>query len=60
MVENRLAAVERAVRELQARLGVGEQDPNWINRITGILKDSPAFGEVIELGRQIRSADRPA
>ncbi len=33
--------------------------PNWLERLTGSMKDEPAFAEVLEYGRTIRQADRP-
>jgi hypothetical protein len=57
--EQRLAAVEEAVRELQRLIGARTPAPNWLERVTGSLKDEPAFAEVLEHGRAIRQADRP-
>jgi hypothetical protein len=56
-LEERLAAVERAVAELQQRLPAPAS--NWIQRVTGSLKDEPAFEQVLEYGRAFRHADRP-
>jgi len=60
-IEERLLAVERAIAELQQRLGPGECTPpaNWLERFTGSFKDEPAFKEVIEYGRAFRMEDRP-
>jgi hypothetical protein len=33
--------------------------PNWLERLTGLMKDEPAFAEILEYGRAIRQADRP-
>ena len=57
-LEDRLAAVERAVAEIQQRLN--STGSNWIQRVTGSLKDEPAFEQVLEYGRAFRHADRPA
>ncbi len=59
LVEQRLSAVEAAVVELQRRLSTGSNAASWVERFTGSFKDEPAFTEVIEHGRAIRSADRP-
>jgi hypothetical protein len=58
-VEQRLTALEAAVVELQNRLATGAQAPSWLERFTGSFKDEPAFAEVVEYGRSIRSSDRP-
>lgn len=59
-LEERLAAVEQAVRNLQQQMTVRAPSPNWLERLTGSMKDEPAFAEVLEYGRAIRQADRPA
>jgi hypothetical protein len=56
-LEERLTAVERAVAELQQRLTAPPAD--WVKRVTGSLKDEPAFEQVLEHGRAFRHADRP-
>lgn len=58
-IEQRLTAVEHALSELQGRLAALPPAGNWLEQITGSFKDEPAFEEVLELGRAIRSADRP-
>jgi len=58
MFEQRLAAVESAIGEIQRLLGSRAQQPNWLDRVTGSMKDEPAFAEVLEYGRAIRQADR--
>jgi len=58
-IEERLAAVEEAVRELQRRLTILTPALNWLERITGSFKDEPEFEKVLEYGRAIREADRP-
>jgi ABC-type transporter Mla subunit MlaD len=51
------AAVEGAVAELRKSL----QTPaaNWIEQLSGSMKDFPEFEEVVRLGREFREADRP-
>jgi hypothetical protein len=58
-IEERLTAVEEAVRELQRRLTIMTPALNWLERITGSFKDEPEFEKVLEYGRAIREADRP-
>ena len=57
-IEQRLAAVETAVRDLQRRLANVSSSPNWLDRITGSFKDKPAFEEVLKYGREWRQADQ--
>ena len=59
-IEQRLAAVEQAVTDLRRRLDAPEPATNWLERLTGTFENEPAFDEVLELGRAIRHADRPA
>jgi hypothetical protein len=58
-IEQRLAAVELAVADIQRRLLVQAPAANWLERVTGSFKDEPAFDEVLEYGRAFRAADRP-
>jgi hypothetical protein len=58
-IERRLAAVERAVAEIQHRLETQPSSSDWLQQMTGSFKDEPAFAEVLEFGRAIRAADRP-
>lgn len=57
VMEARLAAVEKAVAELQRRLPPAKGA--WWERVVGSFKDAPAFEEVLRYGRAIREADRP-
>ena len=56
-IEERLAAVETAVREIQRRLATLPPAPDWLEQIIGSCKDEPAFEEVIALGRALRMAE---
>ncbi|MFB2771953.1 hypothetical protein ACE1AT_22100 [Pelatocladus sp. BLCC-F211] len=57
-LEERLATVEAAVKELQQQLATS-QSTNWLQQITGSFKDEPAFEEILAYGREIRQADEP-
>jgi hypothetical protein len=59
LFEMRLAAVERAVADLQRRLTGASPSGNWLEGITGSISDEAAFLEVLEFGRAWRQADRP-
>jgi hypothetical protein len=56
-LEERLTAVETAVREIQRRLATLPPAPDWLEQIIGSCKDEPAFEEVIALGRALRMAE---
>jgi hypothetical protein len=58
-IEQRLTAVEEAVRELQRRLTILPPALNWLERNTRSFKDEPEFEKVLEYGRAIREADHP-
>jgi hypothetical protein len=58
-IEQRLAAVERAVADLQHQIANRGPAPNWLERFTGAFNDEPAFAEVVRYGQAIRAADRP-
>jgi hypothetical protein len=55
-LEERLLALETAVKEIQRRLAILPPPPNWLDEIIGSFKDEPAFEEVIALGRAFREA----
>ncbi len=55
-LEERLAAVEAAVNELQKQV-IAPQTTNWLQQVTGSFKDEPAFEEVLAYGKLIRQGD---
>lgn len=55
-LEERLAAVEAAIAQLQQQIVIPQQI-NWLQQITGSFKDEPAFDEVLAYGRAIRQGD---
>lgn len=55
-LEERLAAVEAAIAQLQQQIA-SPQQTNWLQQITGLFKDEPAFKEVLAHGRAIRQGD---
>jgi hypothetical protein len=59
-LERRMAALERAVRELQEAIHARKPTPDWLHGVIGSMKDEPAFDDVLAHGRAIRQADRPA
>ena len=59
-LEQRMTALEDAMRELQQAMKARNPAPDWLDRVIGSMKDEPAFDEVLAYGRAIRQADRPA
>jgi hypothetical protein len=59
LIEDRLAAVESAVVELQRRLEPVPPAASWLDQFIGMFEDEPAFDEVVALGRELREQDRP-
>lgn len=59
LLEQRLAALERAVADLQRRLTGVPAPGNWLDKVTGSISDEEAFLEALEFGRAFRQADRP-
>jgi hypothetical protein len=55
-LEERLAAVEAAIAELQEQVAI-PQPTNWLQQITGSFKDEPAFEEILAYGQAIRQGD---
>ena len=57
-IEQRLAALEAAVKEIQERLAPPPSAEKWWEKIPPIA-DREAFREALEYGRAFRYADRP-
>lgn len=58
ILEQRLAALERTVADLQQRVTTPSSG-NWLEKITGSISDESAFLEALEYGKVYRQADRP-
>ena len=58
-IEQRLAALEDAVKEIQHRMTVQTPAPTWLDKIIGSISDKEAFEQALEYGRAYRYADRP-
>jgi hypothetical protein len=56
-LEERVAAVERELAVLRVLLPQKIDPKNWIEKLTGSMKDFPEFDEVLRLGREIRQAE---
>jgi hypothetical protein len=59
VLEQRLAAVERSVADLQRRIAGGPGTTDWLDKVIGSVTDEAVFLEALEYGRAIRDADRP-
>ena len=57
-LEERVAHVERDLRQLRSQMERLHSGEGWIDRITGSFKDDPDFDEILRLGHEIRKADR--
>ena len=58
-LEQRLAALETAVAEIQRRLGLKPASERWWEKIIGLGGDNPDFDKMVQYGQEIRQADRP-
>jgi hypothetical protein len=56
-IEDRLAAVEAAVTELQKHRLIQTPAPDWLEQVIGSFQDEPAFEEVLAYGRAIRKGE---
>lgn len=59
-LEQRMTALEQAVYELREAMKARRPAGDWLDGVSGSMKDEPAFDEVLALGRAIRQSDRPA
>ena len=57
-IEERLAVVEKEIRELKEAKTAVESKKGWLEKITGTFKDDPEFGEILRLGQEIRKTER--
>jgi hypothetical protein len=58
-IEQRLSAMERAVRDLEQRFDAMAGKAGWLRRLRGAFNDRPEFDDVVRLGREFRESDRP-
>jgi hypothetical protein len=56
----RVAALEREVAFLKMRLIQLTTPADWLDRISGSMKDEPAFAEAMRMAAEIRRSDRPS
>lgn len=58
-VEERVAALEKALTDLREEVHGRVGPPDWIRALTGSVSDPDAFDEALELGRAWRRSDIP-
>ena len=58
-LEERVALLERDVLQLKQQLSKPAAIP-WWEQISGVFANTPAFDEVVELGRRYRESQHPA
>jgi hypothetical protein len=59
-LEQRLAALERAVEQIQAQLAQSPaQQRHWWHDDAGRFANDPVFDEIVRLGREYRESLRP-
>ena len=56
-IEDRLTLLEKEVADLKQRLRILPAQPDWIDQVTGSMKDQPEFEEVLRLGKEQRDAE---
>jgi hypothetical protein len=56
--EQRLEALERELAELKLRLSTLQANGNWVDLVSGSMKQFPEFDEVVRLGRELRKSMR--
>ncbi len=59
-IEQRLVNLEHTVAELKRQLVAAPITSNWLEKVTDSISDEQAFLEVLEYGKSLRHADRPA
>jgi hypothetical protein len=58
-LEQRVTALEAEVAALKQRVTTMHPGADWLEHLSGSMKDYPEFEEVVRLGREIRRADSP-
>ena len=57
-IEQRLALLEKVVKEIQDRLAAPNPQGNWLEKVIGCsMENFPEFEQVLEYGREFRRAD---
>lgn len=59
-IEQRLVSLEQTVAELKRQMLVVPTTNNWLEKVTGSISDEQTFLEILEYGKALRYADKPA
>lgn len=59
-IEQRLASLEHEVAQIRLQLPDRSTSDNWVDQISGSMKDFPEFDEVVKLGREFRASHESA
>ncbi len=59
-LEQRLVSLEQTVAELKRQMSVVPTTNNWLEKVTGSISDEQTFLEILEYGKSLRYADKPA
>jgi hypothetical protein len=55
-IEQRLASLEHEIAQIRQQLSNRSTSENWVDQISGSMKDFPEFDEVVKLGREFRAS----
>jgi hypothetical protein len=58
-MEERLAAMEKAIADLQKQVALNRTSGNWLEQITGSFENDPVFEEILRYGREYRESHYP-
>jgi hypothetical protein len=58
-LEQRIEAVEVAVRELQQAIEPEKSNCDWLKNVIGSMQDEPEFDKVLLYGRELTESERP-
>ena len=59
-LEQRLVSLEQKVAELKRQMSVVPTTNNWLEKVTGSISDEQTFLKILEYGKSLRYADKPA
>lgn len=60
ILEQRVSALEKEVREIQLKMAGSAAAGTWLHQMIGAFKDEPAFDEVAAYGREYRESQSHA
>ena len=57
-IEERVSDLEKQVSLLSNEVWKRRSKPGWVRKILGSMENDPEFAEILNLGREIREAER--